>query len=105
MLGGCSQANETSIMTLTRELKEEINLDINNNYKLLTTQIYKKQFVDIYTSNISINFNNIKLQEEEINDIKLVTKEEFINMSKNNEIVNSVLKRYKKIENLIENEW
>ena len=97
--GGCSQANETSIMTLIRELKEEINLDINNNYRLLTTQIYKKQFVDIYTSNISINFNNIKLQEEEINDIKLVTKEEFINMSKNNEIVNSVLKRYKKIEN------
>ena len=103
--GGCSQTNETSTMTLIRELKEEINLDINNNYRLLTTQIYKKQFIDIYTSNISINLKNIKLQEEEINDIKLVTKEEFISMAKNNEIVNSVLKRYKKIENLIENEW
>lgn len=92
-------------MTLTRELKEEINLDINNNYKLLTTQIYKKQFVDIYTRNISINLKNIKLQEEEINDIKLVTKEEFISMAKNNKIVNSVFERYKKIGKLIENEW
>ena len=40
--GGCSQEGETSIDTLTRELKEDICVDINNNYILLDTVIYKK---------------------------------------------------------------
>ena len=92
--GGCSQKGETSIDTLEREVKEEIGVDINNEYELLGTEIYKKQFVDMYKSNIKVDLSKIKLQVEEVNDIKFVTKEEFLEMAKNEIIVKSVYNRY-----------
>lgn len=94
--GGCSQAGESSIDTLTREMKEEINLDIKDNYKLLDTVIYKKMFVDIYTSNIKVDLDKVSLQKEEVSDIKFFSKEEFLNMK--DDIVESVFNRYEVIK-------
>ena len=103
--GGCSQSNEISCDTLSRELKEEIGISINNDYTFLDTQIYKKQFVDIYKSNKHINLKNIILQKDEVCDIKFVTKNQFLKMIANNEIVNSVYERYKIINDKIKNDW
>lgn len=103
--GGCSQAGESSLDTLTREAKEEIGLTINNNFELLDTQLYKKQFVDIYISNVKIDLNNVTLQDEEVSDIKFVTKNEFIEMANNNEIVQSVYNRYTNIRDKFEKDW
>ncbi len=103
--GGCSQKGETSIDTLEREVKEEIGVDINNEYKLLGTEIYKKQFVDMYKSNIKVDLSKIKLQAEEVNDIKFVTKEEFLEMAKNDQIVKSVFDRYNVIKNKLKKDW
>ena len=41
--------------------------------KFIDTILYKKQFVDIYQTKTKININNIKLQEEEVSEIKLFT--------------------------------
>lgn len=98
--GGCSQIGETSIDTLTRELKEEVNIDIKDNYKLLDTVMYKKMFVDIYTSNIKVDLDKVSLQKEEVSDIKFFTKEEFLNMK--DEIVESVFNRYEVIKDKLE---
>ena len=104
--GGCSQTNETSTDTLFREMKEEINLSLNNiEYKLLDTVLYKHQFVDIYYINTKIDINNIKLQKEEVSDIKLVTKEEMEEMITNNIIVPSVVERYNKIKDRINKDF
>ncbi len=103
--GGCSQSGETSIDTLEREVKEEIGVDIKNEYELLGTEIYKKQFVDMYKSNIKVDLSKIKLQAEEVNDIKFVTKEEFLEMAKNEIIVKSVYNRYNVIKNKLNKEW
>ena len=60
--GGCSQAGESSLDTLLRETSEEIGIKLDkNDYTLLKTVIYKKQFVDIYKWNIDINLGDIKL--------------------------------------------
>jgi len=103
--GGCSQKGESSIETLKRELKEEIGININNNYELLGTELYKKQFIDIYKSNMKIDLTNIKLQPEEVSDIKFVTKEEFLEMAKNNIIVKSVYNRYNVIKDKLKKDW
>ena len=104
--GGCSQSNETSFDTLKREIQEEIGIKLSNiDVTLLGTKLYKKQFVDIYKSNIVVNIKDIKLQEDEVINVKFVTKKEFLEMNDNEEIVKSVFERYKFIENELEKDW
>ena len=104
--GGCSQSNESSIDTLIRETKEELGISLkDSDYKFLETSIYKKQFVDIYKSNIKINLDKIILQKDEVCDINFFTKEEFLKMAKNDEIVKSVFERYNLIKDKIDDEW
>lgn len=104
--GGCSQSNEESFDTLKREMKEEVNLIVNkNNTKYIDTKLYKKQFVDIYQTKTKININNIKLQEEEVSDVKLFTKDEFNSIITNNKIVPSVLDRFNYIKDKLDLNW
>ena len=104
--GGCCQYGETNIDTVKRELQEEIGIKIEQNeFKLIGTELYKKQFVDIFQSNKNINLKEIILQQEEVQNIKFVTQEEFNNMIKNNEIVPSVLKRYYLIKDKLNLNW
>ena len=104
--GGCSKAGETSIETLIRETNEEVGISINNsNFELLDTVIYKKQFVDIYKSNRVIDLNDVSLQKDEVCDIKYVTKNEFLKMADNGEIVGSVYNRYNIIKDKLKKDW
>ena len=97
--GGCSQSGESSIDTLIREVKEEIGVSITeNDVKLLGTQLYKKQFVDIYESNINIGIDKVCLQNGETDDVMFVSKEEFLKMAKEKKIVLSVYNRYLFVE-------
>ena len=104
--GGCSQAGETTIETLIREIKEEIGVDIKKeDCVFLGIDLYKKNFVDVYKSYLPVNLDKVKLQEEEVSNIKFVTKEEFLNMAKNNEIVQSVYNRFEFIKDKIKEDW
>ena len=104
--GGCSQSKEESYETLQREMLEEINLKINNkNTKLLGTKLHKKQFVDIYQTKTKIDITKIRLQEEEVSEVKLFTKEDFNKIISNKEIVPSVLERYNYIKEKLDLDW
>ena len=104
--GGCSQSGEESFDSLKREMLEEIGLNIDESMvKLIATKIYKQQFVDIYQTIISINIADIRKQDEEISDVKLVDKDEFYRMVENNQIVSSVIKRFKDIKDRLEINW
>ena len=72
---------------------------------MIATQLYKKQFVDIFTSQKEIDIKNITLQMEEVQDVKFVDKSEFYRMIKNNEIVLSVIQRYNLIKDKLELDW
>lgn len=104
--GGCSQSGEDSIDTLIREVTEEIGININKeDAQLIGTQLYKKQFVDIYKSDIEIDLNNVVLQEGETDEAKFVTKKEFLSMVDKNEVVLSVYNRYLIIDEKIKRDW
>ncbi len=104
--GGCSKSGETSIETIIRETKEEIGISINSDdCEIIDTTIYKKQFVDIYKCNKVIDLNDVTLQDDEVCDVKYVTKDEFLKMVKNNEIVESVYNRYKFIKDKLKKDW
>lgn len=72
---------------------------------MIATQLYKKQFVDIFTTQKEIDIKNITLQMEEVQDVKFVDKSEFYRMIKNNEIVLSVIQRYNLIKDKLELDW
>ena len=104
--GGCSQKSETSIDTIIREAKEEIGISLDEiDFELIGTQLYKKQFVDVFKTNKIINTSNIVLQLDEVSEYKFVSTEEFIKMIQNNEIVKSVANRYFMFKDAIDIDW
>ena len=104
--GGCSQAGESIINTVKRELNEEIGITFSQNeFKLIGTELYKKQFVDVFYSEKLIKLQETKLQTEEVENIKFVTKEEFEKMKNNNEIVPSVLNRFNLFKTKLNLNW
>ena len=103
--GGCSQTTETSDDTINREIMEEIGYKLNNNYKLIGSSLYKNHFVDLYKSNINIDINKCILQDNEVSGIKYVTKEEFLELNKENLIVKSVFNRYLEHQKELDKDW
>lgn len=104
--GGCSQAGESIDDTIIREIQEEVNVKLESaDYKLVSTQMYNQQFVDIIQTKIPVDINNIKLQEEEVSAIKWVTEAEFKNMAIKNQVVASVLDRFKKCQIQLDLNW
>ena len=104
--GGCSQTKETSWDTVKREIMEEVNFKLDQtNTSFRDTVIYKKQFVDIYQTQADIDLSKIKLQEEEVSDVRLISKNEFYDLVQNNLIVPSVLDRFNHIKEQLKIDW
>lgn len=97
--GGCCLAGETSIETAVREIGEEVGLNIStSDLTFLDTHLYKYQFVDIYTIKCNFKISDLKLQESEIRDAKIVSFNEFIEMANDGKIVKSVFDRFNLIK-------
>ncbi len=104
--GGCSIKGESTIDTIIREIKEEIGINIKEeDFSLIGTILYKKQFVDVYKTEKRINIKDTLLQSEEIDDISFITKEDFYNKITNNEIVPSVINRFNIIKDNLKLDW
>ena len=104
--GGCCQAGESVIDTVKRELSEEIGIEFSQDeFKLIGTELYKKQFVDVFYSEKQIKLQETSLQTEEVKNIKFVSKEDFNKMKNNNEIVPSVLNRFNLFKTKLNLDW
>lgn len=87
-------------------MKEEIGINFNQDeFCLIGTDLYKKQFVDIFLSKKEIDINKVVLQNEEVQNIKQISKEEFNNLIKNDAIVPSVLQRFNIIKDKLKIDW
>lgn len=88
--GGASLKGETSLETVTRELKEELNVNVNiENLTFISSYIRKKDYVDVWLLNQIIELKDLKLQVEEVQDVKWATIDEIEQLINQNKFVKS----------------
>lgn len=76
--GGACIAGETSIETVFRELKEELNIIPNiNNLELIASYKRKKDYVDVWLLRQNINIKDLKFNDNEVQAAKWVSIEEW----------------------------
>lgn len=79
--GGHASFMDDSIATVKKETKEEINIEFSDDELVLVDSIdYGNCFCDIYYSNKEINISDIKLQNEEVEEIFWLSKEEILDL-------------------------
>lgn len=102
-VAGNVSASEESYETAVREIFEEIGLLVNKQelQYLFTVKEDKiknnriiKEFIDVFLLEKSIDVTKIKLQEDEVSEIKFISYQEFKNMVLNN---NSTLSEHKEM--------
>ena len=98
--GGYIMSGESSLQAVIREAKEETNIDLYD-IALLSTQIYKNQFIDTYMSFIDSKKTRIILQPDETVEFKYVSVNELDTLYNKNKIVKPVYERFQKIKHLI----
>ena len=86
--GGSAQEGDTSQQAASRELLEEVGIDYDLTGKQPAMTIYfNKGFNDIYTINLDVDIDSLKLQTAEVEQVKWATEEEILEMLKNKEFV------------------
>jgi isopentenyldiphosphate isomerase len=90
--GGAIIAGEDSITGALREVEEEIGIKLKKeNGKLLFSRKREWDFIDTYLFKENINVNETNLQENEVINIKLVIKDELLEMIKKDEIAEPII--------------
>lgn len=107
-VGGHIGSGEEAIESAFRELSEELGISKDINLEFVTKikeefnykNINSKEFVFIYKTLCDIDINLIKLQKEEVSDVKWISKSEFnrlilekqiIDHSEEYELINEIL--------------
>ena len=81
--GGACISGETSIETVIRELKEELNIDVNKEHlEFIASYKREKDYVDVWLLKENINIKDIKFLDGEVQDIKWVSIDEWLDMLK-----------------------
>lgn len=92
-IGGHVNAGEFGRQALIRECKEELGIEISDDdikYIVSTTSVYNKNnyinnhYDECYLITKNINIEDLKLQSEEVADIKYFSKEDLLNRISNN---------------------
>lgn len=92
---GHPKTNETSYQGLLTEVKEELGLDIQDEKVLVyQTEIDDYKIVDCYYAKINININALKLQKEEVQDVKLATFEEIEELINEGKFLKKHIRKY-----------
>ena len=87
--GGACKASEDSQDGASRELKEELGLDIDlTNVRPILTANFDQGFDDFYVLRKNIEIKDLILQEEEVKDARLASRDEVFKMHANHEFVN-----------------
>ena len=88
--GGHPVSGETSKQGIITEIKEELGINvIENNIILFKTLKTEDNFVDIYYLKENINIDKIKIQEDELEDVKWASKQEIEKLIENGQFSES----------------
>lgn len=88
--GGHPVSGETSKQGIITEIKEELGINvIENNIILFKTLKTEDDFVDIYYLKENVNIDKIKIQEDELEDVKWACKEEIEKLIENGQFSES----------------
>ncbi len=80
--------DETSEMAIKREAIEELGLDISNeNLRPALTVHFEKGFNDIFILHKNVDITSLELGIDEVQNVKWASKEEIIDMLKNNQFL------------------
>lgn len=82
-VGGSAQAGDSSIKAAEREVFEELGLKLDlSGARPIMTIPFAKGYDDLYVIEIDLDLSTLKLQYEEVKDVKWATKNEIIQMIK-----------------------
>ena len=103
LTAGAVDTGETSVEGAIREAKEEIGINIEKEeFELILSIKRKHNFLDIWLVRKDIDLKDIVMQEEEVQEVKWVTKEELEEMIKNDEVAGTVTLYYKMFFTILE---
>lgn len=98
--GGGVIHGETSLEAVKRETNEELGIELKDSeIKYVGSYIRVKDIVDVWIVEKNISSEDIKLQIEEVESIKLVSFDEIEAMINKNEIVPTITPSYMMIKN------
>ncbi len=81
--GGYPKSGESSLEGIITEVKEELGITINN--PILFKQAHGKDTIcDLYYIRKNIDIENIKIQQEEVDNVKWASIEEIEHLMQNN---------------------
>ena len=79
--GGSAISGDTSQMAAEREAFEELGLKINlENERPTLINLFDEGFDDVYVLNMDVDLSTLKLQPEEVQNVKWASKEEIFSM-------------------------
>lgn len=99
---GCTLSKESLIQTCKRECKEELNVDVDIN-NLEYEMTFKKDpvIVQVFVLRQEVDLNKVVLQEEEVSDIKYMSRDEIIKLINSDEAAGSI-KYFEFLEKIID---
>lgn len=96
--GGHPKSGETPIEGIVTEVKEELGLDFNKeDFIEYDSGCDGKDCYKMYFVNKDINIEDIKIQEEELSEVKWFTMDELNNMVKSKELNEDQISCFKKV--------
>ena len=103
--GGAVDSGERPIDGMYRECKEEIGVDLNPEKVELMMSIKRSRvFVDIYLDRENFDINDFKLQEEEVDKVEWLSRNQIAQMIEKGDTANSITKYFGLLCDLIDEE-
>ena len=85
--GGSAVSSDTSQMAATRELLEEVGISVDFSNTIPHFTINTDAFCDFYLHQEDVDISGLKLQYEEVAQVKWASKEEILDMVENGSFV------------------